>query len=275
MTPLRRILGTLALGTALLASPLAAHAAPPDPGRVVTYPRDGRAVHLGQEDRLTGTSQGFRDFVHTRLLHLWKQSGGTPECRSAGTVIVKTWASAGYARVGEGIYAPCPGGGYSQIYIKRGGAWRAPLALGSQEIRACSLQAWFELPVVVADRTCYSDFGKNLKYRTYELPADFSTGDYAANVLAASFENGTGLADSWARRPVADKLRHLQDAGADAFTVVRCFGPDDAEYGALLGTSPRGCRLDVGYADHTDAYLLRTFPARFGRWETRTVRALG
>ncbi len=275
MTPLRRILGTAALATALLASPLAAQAAPPDPGRVVTYPGDGRAVHLGQESRLTGTSQGFRDFVHARLLRLWKQSGGKAACRTAPTVIVKTWTSRGFARVGEGVYAPCPGGGYSQIYVKRRGAWRAPVALGSQEIRACSLQAWFELPLVVADRTCYSDFGENLKFRTYQLPADFSTGDYAARVLAASFEDGTGLADAWARRPVADKLRKLQDQGADTFTVVRCFGADDAEYGALLGTSTRGCRLDVGDADHTDGYLLRTFPARFGRWETRTVRALG
>jgi hypothetical protein len=274
MTPLRRILGSVALASALLAPGLAAHAAPRAAGRVVTYPGDGRTVHLGQEGRLSGTPKGFRDFVHARLLHLWHQSGGEAACRSAATVVVKTWTSTGFARVGEGLYDPCPGGGYSQIYVKRDGTWRAPRALGSQEIRSCSLQAWFGLPLAVADRTCYSDFGENLTYRTYELPADFSTGDYAARVLAASFQDGTGLADAWARRPVADKLRKLQDAGADTFTVVRCFGADDAEYGALLGTSTRGCRLDVGYGDHTDGFLLRTFPARFGRWETRTVRAL-
>jgi hypothetical protein len=263
----------LALALVAVSTPLTA-AAPPDPGRVVTYP-GGISVHLGQEGRLAATSRGFRDFVHARLLHLWKQSGGKPGCRTAPTVIVRTWASAGYARVGEGVYAPCPGGGYDQIYIKRGGAWRAPVALGSQEIRPCSLQAWFDLPLVVADRTCYSDFGENLKYRTYELPADFSTGDYAARVLAASFQDETGLASSWARRPVVDKLRKLQDQGATTFEVVRCFDPDDTEYGALLGTAPRGCRLDVGYGDHTDSYVLRTFPAKFGRWETRTIRVLG
>ena len=58
------------------------------------------------------------------------------------------------------------------VWVYRGGAWRAPLALGSQEQRSCSLQAWFDLPLVVADRTCYSDFGENLRYRTYELPAE-------------------------------------------------------------------------------------------------------
>ncbi|MEO6510358.1 MAG: hypothetical protein ABIO16_05145 [Nocardioides sp.] len=275
MTPLvRRILTVVVLAAALVVPTATGQAAPPDPGRVVTYPGDGLSVHLGQEGRLAATSRGFRDFVHARLLHLWKQSGAKPECRMAPTVIVTTWASAGFARVGEGVYEPCPGGGYDQIYVKRGGAWRAPVALGSQEERSCSLQAWFELPLVVADRTCYSDFGENLKYRTYDLPADFSTGDYAASVLASSFEDRTGLVDDWARRPVADKLRKLQDQGAKSFVVARCFGTDDAEYGALLGTSTRGCRLDVGYGDHTDSYVLRTFPAEFGRWETRTMRAL-
>jgi hypothetical protein len=269
----RLLIATLTVAALLAVSPTPAGAAS-DAGRTVTYPGDGRVVHLGQEGRLNGTPKGFRDFVHARLLRLWQQSGGEAECRSAATVVVKTWTSTGFARVGEGAYDPCPGGGYSQIYVRRDGAWRAPRALGSQEVRSCSLQAWFGLPLAVADRTCYSDFGEYLRYRSYALPADFSTGDYAARVLAASFQDGTGLADAWARKPVADKLRKLQDAGADAFTVMRCFGADDAEYGALLGTSTRGCRLDVGYGDHTDGYLLRTFPARFGRWETRTVRAL-
>lgn len=275
---LRRRLTPVAVAVAVVAALLvptaAAQASPPDPGRVVTYPGDGRAVHLGQESRLTGTTRGFREFVHARLLRLWQQSGGQPGCRLAPTVVVKTWASAGFARVGEGIYAPCPGGGYSQIYVTRHGEWRAPVALGSQEVRSCSLQAWFGLPLVVADRTCYSDFGEYLKYRTYELPADFSTADYAARVLAASFQDETGLGSLWARRPVVDKLRKLQGDGADTFTVVRCFGSDDAEYGALLGTAPRGCRLDVGDGSSADGYVLRLFPARFGRWETRTIRAI-
>jgi hypothetical protein len=275
MTHLRRIITVAAITTTLMLPIGAAQAAPPDPGRVVTYPGDGRAVHLGQEDRLTGTPKGFRDFVHTRLVHLWQQAGGKPACRTAPTVVVKTWTSSGFARVGEGVYDPCPGGGYNQIYVKRAGTWRAPRALGSQELRACSLQAWFELPLAVSDRTCYSDFGKLLKYRTFVLPDDFSTGDYAARVLAAAYDDATGLGDTWARRPVNDKLRNLQDQGATSFGVVRCFGPDDPEYGALLGAAPRGCRLDVGYADHTDGYVLRTFPAALGRWETRTIRALG
>ena len=186
--------------------------------------------------------------------------------------MVKSWRADGFARAGEGIYAPCPGGGYDQIYVRTAGSWTTPVALGSQEVRSCSLLRWFEIPLPVADRTCYSDFGELIKYRTYELPEDFSTAEYAAGVLAASFEDETGVGDAWASDKALAKLRALQDDGAETFTVVRCFGPDDPEYGALLGKMPRGCRLDVGFADHTDIAVMRLQPFLFGRWMTNSVK---
>ncbi len=94
--------------------------------RTVVYPGLGLSVHLGEEGKLSATSRGFEKFVHARLLHLWKLSGGKAKCRTAPTVTVESWRADGYARAGEGIYAPCPGGGYDQIYIKTDGAWTAP-----------------------------------------------------------------------------------------------------------------------------------------------------
>jgi hypothetical protein len=269
----RRLLIAALLGTALVASAGVASAAPAttDSRGTVTYPGDGVSVHLGQEDRLAGTSADFKKFVHQRLLHLWKLAGGSQHCRLAPTVIVKSWMSSGFANVGEGIYAPCPGGGYSQIYVVRKGVWTAPKALGSQEVRSCSLMRWFGIPLPVADRTCLSDFGDLVKYRTYELPSDFSTGDYAARVLASSVEDGTGLGDAWAKPSVLDQLMAMKKDGAKTFRIQRCFGPDDAQYGALLGKAPRGCVLDVFYGSYRVLDVMRTQPARFGRWSTRAL----
>ena len=273
--PARRALTAALLAVALLAiaTPYAAAAPrPPSAVRTVVYPGLGLSVHLGEEGKLSATSRSFERFVHARLLHLWKLSGGKAKCRTAPTVTVASWRADGFARAGEGIYAPCPGGGYDQIYVKTDGEWTAPRFLGSQEVRSCSLQRWFEIPLPVADRTCYSDFGELIEYRTYQLPDDFSTGDYAARVLAASFEDKTGVGDAWASDRVLTELRAWQDDGAKRFTVVRCFGADDAEYGALLGKAPRGCRLDVKYADHTDTAVMRLHPARFGRWTTTSLK---
>ena len=256
-----------------LATPIVA-AAPPTNERVrtVVYPGNGLTVHLGQEGKLSATSRNFQKFAHERLLHLWKLAGGKPKCRLAPTLVVKSWRADGFARAGEGIFAPCPGGGYDQIYVRTTGHWTTPLALGSQEVRSCSLLRWFEIPLPVADRTCYSDFGELIKYRTYQLPENFSTAEYAAGVLAASFEDGTGVGDAWASDKALAKLRAQQDDGAKTFTVVRCFGPDDPEYGALLGKMPSGCRLDVGYPDHTDIDIMRLQPFLFGRYLTNSVK---
>ena len=269
----RRALTAALLAVALLAvaTPFAATAPPAERVRTVVYPGFGLEVHLGQEDRLAATSLVFQRFAHARLLHLWKLAGGTATCRLAPTLVVKSWRADGYARAGEGIYAPCPGGGYDQIYIRKDGAWKAPRFLGSQEVRSCSLLRWLEIPLPVADRTCYSDFGELIEYRGYELPDDFSTAEYAAGVLAAAVQDKTGVGDAWAAERVLAKLRDLRDDGAKRFTVVRCFGADDAEYGSVLGQAPRGCRLDVEYGDHTATYVMRLHPARFGRWTTSSL----
>jgi hypothetical protein len=270
----RRTLTVVALVGALLMflAPVGSTSPAPQPPRTVTYPGFGLQIHLGEEDKLGQTSPGFRRFVHVRLLRLWKLAGGSEKCRPAPTVIVKTWMSDGFARVGEGIYAPCPGGGYSQLYLVRDGEWRAPQVLGSQEARSCSLMTWFDLPRPVADRECYTDLGTLVKYRTYELPSDYSTGAYAARVLARIVESGSGAAPDWARPAVVDELYRMRDDGADTFTVQRCFGPDDAEYGAVLGKAPRGCLLDVFYGDYRVLAVLRLHPARFGRWSTHSMK---
>ena len=252
----------LALSLVAVSTPLTA-AAPPaaEEVRTVVYPGYGLAVHLGEEGRLAATSRGFREFAHVRLLHLWKLAGGEPKCRLAPTLVVKSWRADGFARAGEGIYAPCPGGGYDQIYVRKDGAWTAPRFLGSQEVRSCSLLRWFGIPLPVADRTCYSDFGELITYRTYELPADFSTAEYAAGVLAASVQDETGAGVRLGVGPRAGR-----SSGPARTTVprssrsCRCFGADDAEYGALLGKAPRGCVLDVGYGDHTATYVMRLSP---------------
>ena len=269
----RRTLAVVVLVGALLVSlaPAGSTSPAPEP-RTVTYPGLGLQVHLGEVGELDETSPGFRRFVHDRLLRLWKFAGGSEKCRPAPTVIVKTWMSAGFARVGEGIYAPCPGGGYSQLYVVRDGKWRAPMALGSQEARSCSLMTWFEIPRAVADRECYTDVGGLVQYRSYELPSDYSTGDYAARVLARIVEKGSGVATDWADAAVVDELYRMKDDGADTFTVQRCFGQDDAEYGAVLRRAPRGCLLDVFYGDYRVLAVLRLYPARFGRWSTHSLK---
>jgi hypothetical protein len=271
----RRALTATLLAAVLVpaGTPLVA-AAPPSAERVrtVVYPGDGLAVHLGQERRLGATSRNFQEFVHARLLHLWKLAGGKPKCRLAPTLVVKSWRADGFARAGEGIYAPCPGGGYDQIYVRKDGAWTAPRYLGSQEARSCSLLRWLGIPLPVADRACYQDFGELIKYRTYELPDDYSTARYAARVVAASVQDETGVGDAWASGNVLSRLQHFRDDGAKFFTIQRCFRRGDAQYGAYMGDARRACRLDVGDRTHTDIVVVRLHPARFGRWTTSSLR---
>ena len=264
----------LLLGAVLVAgTPVAlASPAPAQDARTVLYTGNGHEVRLGDEDGLGRTGRPFRHFVHHRLRHLWDLSGGQRTCRTAPAVTVEAWTSAGFARVGEGIYDPCPGGGYNQIYVRRDGRWTAPRALGTQEVRSCSLMRWFGVPRPIADRQCYGDVGALRPYRTYRLPADYSTGDYAARVLAASFQNGTGNPDDWATPVVVDQLNRLRRDGADTFTVTRCFGPADPAYAAALEGAPRGCELDVADGGtHQARELMRLYPARFGRWSTRSL----
>jgi len=269
--PRRTFLVAAVLGVLLLSFVPAGTASPAAEPRTVTYPGSGLQVNLGEVGQLDETSPDFRRFVHERLLRLWKLAGGSQKCRPAPTVIVKTWMSDGFARVGEGVYAPCPGGGYSQLYLVRNGKWRAPAALASQEVRSCSMMRWFGIPRPVADRECYPDVGDSVKYRTYELPADYATADYAAGVLATSVQDGTGYAAGWAKRAVVEELYRMKNDGADTFTVTRCFGPDDAEYGDVLGDAPRGCLLDVFYGDYRVLDVMRLHPAKHGRWSTRSL----
>jgi hypothetical protein len=265
-----------ALGAAVLVVTLLAVLTPSAgaaPARVVVYPGFGQEVTLGHETGLGQTSKAFRAFVHHRLVRLWRLDGGTAKCRPAPLVAVKAWTSAGFARVGEGTYAPCPGGGYNQLYVVRHGSWTAPTVLASQEIRSCSLMRWFDIPLPVADKRCYTDVGGLVAYRGYELPADFSTGDYAARVLAQNVQGGGGVGDAWARPAVLDRLMLMRKHGADTFTVTRCFDPDDPTYGSSVGGAPRGCTLEVAKGARVALFVMRLHPAKYGRWQTtRLVR---
>ena len=107
--PRRTFLVATVLGVLLLSFVPAGTASPAAEPRTVTYPGSGLQVHLGEVGKLDETSPGFRRFVHDRLLRLWKLAGGSQKCRPAPTVIVKTWMSDGFARVGEGIYDAVPG----------------------------------------------------------------------------------------------------------------------------------------------------------------------
>lgn len=267
------LLTALLVSVATVATVAAATPAPAQEARTVVYAGSGHEVRLGTPDGLARTAAPFRRFVHHRLRHLWDLAGGSQKCRTAPAVIVSSWTSSGFARVGEGIYDPCPGGGYNQIYVRRDGRWTAPSALGSQEVRSCSLLRWFHVPRPVADRRCWTDRGGMVRYRTYRLPTDYSTGDYAAGVLAAVVQSGRGNADDWATPAVVDQLDQLREAGADTFTVTRCFGPDDPAYGATLQGAQRGCRLDVSDGGVQRAReVMRLYPARFGRWSTRSLQ---
>ncbi len=126
--------------------------------RTVTYPGIGAVVTLDHLDRIDRTSAPFQRFVETRLTELWQDNDPRPRCRTAATMIVKTWRSDGYALISDmGNFAPCPGGGYVQIAVRTDAGWRTPVRLGAQEPFGCRVLGRYDVPVaVVPDGKCFA-----------------------------------------------------------------------------------------------------------------------
>lgn len=152
---MRRAVSVLASGLlaalTLLAPATSAHAAPAaESVRTVTYKGFGATVTLDHLDRISRTSPSFQRFVEQRLTRLWKSNDPRPKCRTAATMIVKTWRSDGYALISDmGNFAPCPSGGWVQIAVREDGAWRTPVRLGAQEPFGCGVLGSHDVPTAV------------------------------------------------------------------------------------------------------------------------------
>jgi hypothetical protein len=129
---------------------------PPVSMRTVTYPGLGATVTRDHLDRISRTSRPFQDFVKRRLTRLWRDNDPRPKCRSAATMIVKTWRSDGYALISDmGNFAPCPGGGWVQIAVRTDAGWLTPIRLGAQEPFRCRVLLSYHVPAaVVPDGKC-------------------------------------------------------------------------------------------------------------------------
>ncbi|MCF6379523.1 hypothetical protein L2K70_18070 [Nocardioides KLBMP 9356] len=156
---MRRTLTTLLLiaVTLSVAAPAGATAAPGSV-RTVTYQGHGATVTLEHLDRISATSKPFQRFVERRLTRLWQDNDPRPRCRTAATMVVKTWRSDGYALISDmGSFAPCPDGGYVQIAVRTDGGWRTPVRLGAQEPFRCRDLVSYDVPAaVVPDGTCFA-----------------------------------------------------------------------------------------------------------------------
>ena len=126
--------------------------------RTVTYPGLGTTVTLDHLDRIRTTSRPFQRFVERRLTRLWTDNDPRPKCRTAATMIVKTWRSDGYALISDmGSFAPCPDGGWVQIAVRTEAGWRTPVRLGAQEPYRCRVLASYDVPTaVVPDGKCFA-----------------------------------------------------------------------------------------------------------------------
>ncbi|MBL0747850.1 hypothetical protein [Nocardioides baculatus] len=153
---MRRTLSIIVLVAALL--PAASAGAATESVRTVTYRGFGATVTLDHLDRISRTSQPFQDFVERRLTRLWQDNDPRPRCRTAATMIVKTWRSDGYALISDmGNFAPCPGGGYVQIAVRTDTGWRTPTRLGAQEPFRCRVLGRYDVPAsVVPDGKCFA-----------------------------------------------------------------------------------------------------------------------
>lgn len=109
----------------------------------------------GDERRLRGTPASLKKFVRARLNRLYRMAGSKPRCATAPVVTIGRYRSGGFVSASEGWYSPCPGGGVAITYVRSGGTWRA--VLPTQEIVSCADLQWFELPVFIAGRACWSD----------------------------------------------------------------------------------------------------------------------
>jgi hypothetical protein len=142
----------------LLAPASSGSAAHAESVRTVTYKGFGATVTLDHLDRISHTSPAFQDFVERRLTRLWKSNDPRPRCRTAATMVVKTWRSDGFALVSNmGNFAPCPAGGWVQIAVRTDTGWRTPVRLGAQEPFRCRVLDSFDVPgAIVPDGRCFA-----------------------------------------------------------------------------------------------------------------------
>ena len=163
---MRRTALTAALATVLVAlltsllpgAATGAHSPTAASVRTITYPGMGATVTLDHLDRIARTPRPFQDFVERRLTRLWKQNDPRPRCRTAATMIVKTWRSDGFALISDmGNFAPCPAGGWVQLAVRTDAGWRTPVRLGAQEPFRCRVLASYDVPVaVVPEGRCFA-----------------------------------------------------------------------------------------------------------------------
>lgn len=184
------------------AAPAAPAASRPD---VVVF-EPAANVHLDRGmKRLRATSRSFRKAVRRELVDLWRWTDYRKECRHAPLVSVREFRRSGFAYVDEGVFGPgtCAGGGNWQFFVRRGGKWRTPRALGGQESPQCRTLARFGIPRMTGAEECYSDGGDILNYFPGGVPAiDWN----ADSVQAGERFCGTYLQGSASRHVYASGL---------------------------------------------------------------------
>ena len=257
----------LACSAVLAVAPTPAVAAAPDAGARPTvridYPGHGVEIRRGSGDerRLRGTPADFRRFVRARLDVLFRDAGSRPRCATSPTVVVQRFQgsrSAGWASVGEGWYAPCPGGGYAVLYELVGSRWRA--ILGTQEARFCQDLTWYGVPGFVAGARCLTEDFREVRYRTHD---DVGVSPEATARRAVSAAGGHRVLPSrhLTTPAVREQLQRLVDHGA-YLAVDRCVRAGDGDpLSASLGDAPYGCGVTATHQQRPDAsFLLRMAP---------------
>lgn len=162
----------LALAAATLAA-LATTLAPGAPATAsssrssaVVYRGQGAVVHRasGQVDRrLADTPAAFRGFVRTRLDQIWGWTDNDPACAQAPLVIVKEVRAKVAFISDEGSFPGGPGsapdscatGGNYHFFVKRDGRWKAPRALGGQDVMGCGTLRRWDIPRMSGAHQCW------------------------------------------------------------------------------------------------------------------------
>lgn len=276
-----------AIETATTSSPAAT--AMDDAGhrtREVVYGGQGRSVHLSTVDRQLGaTSAAFRQFVTAELKRMWRQIGGSAECKQAPTVTVKKWRADGFATI-PSVHSrlpECGGGGHRALYLKSTTGWTSPRLLAGQEAFFCTDLLAYRVPRGYSFGGCYPDTGNDIvRYRAgAALPP--ATPTYAAqtmmqNVMASS----PVAADRWARPAVVTELFTARNDGAQ-LSVRLCVKRSDPAYGQYLGQARRGCIVRAAYYDdpppslpvYAYEWMMPMKRAALGRWRGQALRSMG
>ncbi|MEZ0580877.1 hypothetical protein [Nocardioides sp. MH1] len=155
-----------ALALAVPVLTVAALGAPASAAAPVVYHGQGATVHRasGQVDhRLAETPRAFRSFVRTRLDQIWGWTDNDPACAQAPLVVVKEVRSKVAYISDEGSFPGGPGGapdscatgGNYHFFVKRDGAWKAPRALGGQDVMSCRTFRRWDIPRMSGAHQCW------------------------------------------------------------------------------------------------------------------------